>query len=419
MSEPARIDSGVSLLAVLATAAALPIFVARAARRIAIVRALVLVGCLAVPTLVGWLDVTRLSFGYYRDERHHIAPIFYAGYALLLILPVVVLISWQPRVRRWLESPELPRRASIVIGVLIGAGFTFLASRPLWMVAHGKYSEAVVGLQQSAGDTIDGGRSYDEQTVHWLAQYFGWPVVVLGVVGYVLLVRRCLRNRSLPTLGPITVGLAMSLLYLWGSQITPDQPWAMRRFVPVVLPIMVIAATYALGVLFRQSAVLIRAAAVALAAVAIVLPAIVTAPMATAREEVPQLTQVNRICAQVGRHGAVLDVDAPSVTSYGQTVRSYCGVPSLGLDGPSPAQLAQVRIAVNDHGRTLFLLSTDVTKIPYVDGMKPASPFSVVDTTRWPSVLHGPPSDVDHEQVTVYLATVRADGLAEPIPPPG
>ena len=38
----------------------------------------------------------------------------------------------------------------------------------------------------------------------------------------------------------------MSALYLWTSEVAPDQPWAMRRYVPVVLPLMLIAAGAAL-----------------------------------------------------------------------------------------------------------------------------------------------------------------------------
>jgi hypothetical protein len=417
MSAPARIDSDVSLLAVVVTAAAFPLFASRATRRVATMRALALVGGAIGPTLIGWLDVTQLSYGYYRDERHHIMPIFYVGYGLLVLLPLLVLLSWHPGVRRRLGSPDLGRRATRWTGVLIGAGFVFLASRPLWMVAHGHYNQTVVDLQRQAGETVDGARTYDEQTVHWLAQYLGWPVVILGSVGYFLLVRRCLRTRSVAAIGTITVGVAMSLLYLWGSQITPDQPWAMRRYVPIVLPVLIIAATYTVRVLLRRAVPVIRVFAVVLAVAAVVVPAAVSAPMAGAREEVPQLVQVDRICAQVGPRGAVLEVDASAQTSYGQTIRSYCNVPSLGLLAAQPAQLAEVRTAVASHQRVLYLLSTDVTKIRFVDGMQPSAPFSAVRTTRWPSVLHHPPSGVAYEQVVVYLATVREDGLAEPVMP--
>jgi hypothetical protein len=110
----------------------------------------------------------------------------------------------------------------------------------------------------------------------------------------------------------------------------------------------------------------------------------------------------------------VLAVDDSALTSYSQTIHSYCNVPSYGLVGAAPAQLVQVRAAVAAHQRVLYLLSTDPTKIHFA-GSPPAAPFSEVTTTRWPSVLHGPPTAVDHEHVAVYLATVRSDGLAEPV----
>lgn len=416
-SVPARIDSNVIMLAVLVTAAAFPMFASVASRRIAAWRAVALVAGAAVPTLIGWLDVSRLSFGYYRDQRAHIVPIFYVYYFLLVALPLLVLISWHPRVRSCFTAPGFVRRLALIVGALIVAGFAFLASRPLWMTTRGFDNSSIADLQRRAGEVVDGARTYNEQTVHWLAQYFGWPLVLLGVVGYVLLLRRSLRTGSLATIGTITVGLAMSLLYLWKSQVTPDQPWAMRRYVPVVLPVMVIAAAYTLCVLLRQRAWTIRVGAVILALVAVVVPTVVTAPMATAREEVPQLAQVNRICAEVGSNGAVLTVDPPSQTSYAQTLRSYCNVPSIGLIGASPAELAQVRTAVASHQRILYLLSTDASKIQFAPGTAPSKPLSVVRTTRWPSVLHHPPTGVDHERVAVYLATVRPDGLAVPVTP--
>ena len=131
-----------------------------------------------------------------------------------LILPPVVLISWQPRVRQWLHSPELPRRAGYVAGGLIAVGFVVLASRPLWMVDHQNHNNDLAALQRKAGDTVDIARSYNEQTVHRLAQYYGWPVVVLGAIGYILLVRRCLRTRTLAPLAMITVGPSAGMIPL-------------------------------------------------------------------------------------------------------------------------------------------------------------------------------------------------------------
>ncbi len=417
LAAPVRIDSDVGLLAIPVAAAALLVFAAPERRRLVAVRCAALLGAMAVPILVGWLDVTHLARGYYHDERHHIVPIFYAGFALLVILPVVVAVSWRPAVRRLLAAPSLPQRATVAAGVLIAATFAFLVSRPLWLTARGQYLGGIMEVQRRAGETPDGNRSYTENTVKWLAMYLGWPTVLLGVVGYFLLVRRSIRTRSLAMVGMLTAGLALTLLYLVSAQITPDQPWASRRYVPVVIPLLVIASAYTLCVLLRRPAAWLRAAAVAGALAMIVLPALVTGPLAGLREEVPQLAQVKRVCAQVAPGGALVEVEGTAWTSYGQTFRSYCNVPTIGLDRPTPEQLAVVRQAVASHGQTLYVLSTNPTAIHLVAGAAPA-PFSEVQTTRWPSTLYNPPTHAAHEAVAVYLATVRPDGLAEPVVTP-
>ena len=141
--------------------------------------------------------------------------------------------------------------AAIALRSWLVAAFAFLASRPLWLVAHGGgldlYLEQV---QRQAGDPIDIARTYAEQSVSWQALYFGWPTVVLAVGGYVLLLRRFLRERDYALLGLLTMGLSLSALYLWAPEITPDQVYAARRYVPVIMPALLIAAAYALRFVF-------------------------------------------------------------------------------------------------------------------------------------------------------------------------
>lgn len=418
MAAPVRIDSNVSMLAVEGAAAVLLVFAPPGRRRRVAGQVGALFAAAALPILLGWLDVTRLAFGYYRDERHHIVPIFEVGAVLLVLLPLVVLIGWHPSVRRRIAAPAFPQRAVAVAGVLIAATFAFLASRPLWMVAHGKYLSAVPEIQRRAGDAPDGTRTYTEHTVSWLAMYLGWPTVVLGVIGYFLLLRRAVRRRSLATVGMLAVGLTLTLLYLVSAQITPDQPWAMRRYVPVVIPLLLIAASYTLAALYRYRGWArtgwVRGVAAAGAVIMLAYPIVVTAPVAGIREEVPQLAQVRRLCAVVSPHGAVVLADR-TAWSYMQTMRSYCGVPAIGLIGASPSMLTDVRQSAAEHGRQLYLIATNPAAITFAPLAAPSVPYSQVRTTRWPSTLHSPPSGPDYEQVAVYLATVRPDGFAEPV----
>jgi hypothetical protein len=180
------------------------------------------------------------------------------------------------------------------------------------------------------------------------------------------------------------------------------------------MPLLVVAAVYAIRELLRQRARWVRVVGVAGAVAALVVPAVVTAPVAGVREEAGQLALVHSICAQVGSRGAVLEVDEPARGGYAQTMRSYCGVPSIGLPGATPAQLAQVRQNVQARGLTLYALALDAQSIPFVGGQAPP-PFYAVTTTRWASTLHGPPTKAAKEPVTVYLARVRPDGFAEPL----
>jgi hypothetical protein len=236
--------------------------------------------------------------------------------------------------------------------------------------------------------------------------------VVFAVAGYVLLLRRFLRGRDYVLLGFLVMGLSLSALYLWTPQITPDQIYAARRFVPVIMPALVVAAAFALRSIADRFGRRGRILAVVGALVMIVIPIVVTVPAFTIREEVPQLSQVDAICTAVGRSGAVLELDQSTQYSYQQTIRSYCNVPTLGLPkGATPAELARIRTALSASGRALFVLSASPKGIEFETGGGAPKVFSSVRTTRWPSTLHTAPSKAAIEVVTVYLGSVGPDGL--------
>ena len=155
-----------------------------------------------------------------------------------------------------------------------------------------------------------------------------------------------------------------------------------------------------------------RALAVIGALTVLVYPTVVTAPAFTIREEVPQLAQVDAICAAVGRSGAVVELDQSTQYSYQQTIRSYCNVPSLGLPHEvKPAELAAVRASVLAHGRTLYALMSSTKGITFNEAATgPPEPFSSARTTRWPSTLSTAPTKPIIEVVTVFLGRVDPDG---------
>jgi len=413
----ARIDSDVSLLALLVVAVTLLAVAPPGTRVAATGRIAAMLGAAVPMVVLGWLDVTRLSSGYYRDERHQILPIGLAAVGLCVLGAAVVGVAWVPSIRARLSTPRLWLLTGRWAAGLVVAAFVLLLSRPLWLQAHGRYNSGLRGTQELLGLPVDGTRLYNEHTLNWQAMYFGWPTVVLAVIGYVLLLHRVIRHRELALLGVLTMGLAMSVLYLWSAEITPDQPWAMRRYLPVVIPVLLVAAVAALRMFWMRATPVLRLLAGLGGVVLVGAPLLVTAPVATLREEVPQLSQVRALCAAITPNGAVVAVDNGARESYLQTVRSYCDVPAIGLIHAQAGQLAAMRTSVEQSGRTLYALSTDVTVMRFADSSTPA-PFHSVTTSRWPSTIDTAPRKAASEVVTVYLATVRPDGLLVEVPPP-
>jgi len=414
-----RVDSYGALLAIVIAAIGVAAIAGAGERLAAVLRAVALVAGALVPGVVGWLDLTQLSREYYGQLRHNIMLQLLALFALVVAGPVLAWLAWRPGLRARLGTDTARRRITITIAVVLVASFAFLASRPLWQETHlALLNVNLENMQRASNVAVDGTRTYNEQTVNWQAMYLGWPTVVLGVAGYALLAAALVRRRAYALVGTLSMGLIMSGLYLWNCEITPDQPWAMRRYVPAVIPLLLLAAAAAVRALWSWQRAL--AWARLLAAVAGVLmvavPLVVTQPMAHVRDEAGQLGQLRAICAAVGHRGAVVEVDPSARDGYGQAIRSYCGVPTIAFIGATPAQLARMKATAGAHGRILYVLSQDYHETRYAT-TGTIAPFSSVTVSRWPNVINQPPASASHQTTVVFLSTVDDDGLAHAVRP--
>ncbi len=95
----------------------------------------------------------------------------------------------------------------------------------------------LVGLRQAAqGLAVDPTRQYSEESLRWISWYVGPLALALAIVGAGVLVHWALVRRQ-PAETVLLLFLAFAgAIYLWDPSITPEQMWAMRRFVPLVLP---------------------------------------------------------------------------------------------------------------------------------------------------------------------------------------
>jgi hypothetical protein len=230
----------------------------------------------------------------------------------------------------------------------------------------------------------------------------------------------------------------MSVLYLYNSEVAPDQPWAMRRYIPVVIPLFLVAAGAALRCAWgwtggrwggARRILVVRPLVVAGLLFVVTFPLAVSWPVRHLREERGQLAQLNAICDAVGKDGAIIETDEPTIFGYGQSVRSFCDVPAIGLTFATPDQLAGVAAAVRAHGRIPYVLGQcDVAppalppcSNPDGTGRTKAPALSVVRVDRWPNKINAVPGSADimlfQQQYAVWLSTLDEAGRAQPVAP--
>ena len=286
---------------------------------------------------------------------------------------------------------RVARAGPWLLGGAVLLGFALLTSRPLWLVARQPPNDPgvyVVGaLQLRQGLVVDGGRTYDEASLQWVAWWVGVPALVLALGAAVVLAHRLGvvlgDGQPLPGwLAPAVVGVASTALTLYRPGITPDHPWADRRLVSVVLPAVLLLATAALAHLPRHfprhfpalaslSAVmgphnphLVRQVRVVVGVGLLLGPAAwATWPVAGQRTERGQVEAVRRACAAFGPLDTAILVDSRAANEWPQVLRGVCEVPSLVIRPRKgrldAAAVRQVAAAISAAGRRPVLVTAE------------------------------------------------------------
>jgi hypothetical protein len=186
-------------------------------------------------------------------------------------------------------------------------------------------------------------------SLHWFSAYFGVTGIVAGCVGFVVLAARARRgNLSAAAVFLVTVPVAVA--YVARPSITPDLPWALRRYLPVVIPGLMIAITVALVASWNLSRTLRTAVARGTAGIAVVIAlalvvgpsAAAAVPFARARAQHGALDGIHQICDVIGDDSAVFVYNAGLVyLELPGAIFSFCGVAtgrSRGVDLPKLAR---------------------------------------------------------------------------------
>lgn len=348
---------------------------------------------------LGLLELAIDSPEYLYDLRHEAIELVAAT---LVAAAIGVLVLAGPPWRR--IAGYLATRARLFGGaaaglvVLIGAT---LASRPLWF--------------QAAGMTAGSSQSFDAQSVTWIAMYYSWVVVAAAVLGLAFALRSALIRREPNLLAALTIISAPSLLYLVNISITPDQLWAMRRFLPVTIPGFLLLAAWLFRALVswlvaKRSPARVAAtvAACAIAAAGFGFPIVTwtSSTLFTSVESGGQLGQVQAMCSlSAGR--PVVIIGGPPVTLT-PAVESICGVPAVGYNTRlTSAQLRSIAAAYGRRQPVLFV--ADSAEVPWAGGTAPA-PYTRATITHWPQVFNTRPKTPTIQRSSWLAGTIDASG---------
>jgi hypothetical protein len=365
-------------------------------------------------------------------------------------------------------------RVPVLKGILEGLAMALpvavllaFAVRPTVQVTRGGtdpyFIRYVADLQHLAGLPVDGRQQYYEQTLNWVIWYVGVPAVLLACVGMALLCRRCLRAllrwRDAATPAARFWGLPLLIfgwsvgVALWDPAIFPDQPWASRRLVPVVLPGVICLALWVCSrIRLRASefgaGVVAGGVVSSCCVLALGLPAAVTtfdpgyvavssgssgvaaAPPAAATASpaassgssaaaVPKRLAVRgmalratyrgeeyavtRLCSAIGPSASVVIVDTVTATWFTQVVRGMCDMPTARMDGAPTSAVEQVLTDIERTGRRPVLLGSTSGSV----ALAGVVPQQVVNLTTMQDahVLKGPPAAPWPITYTVWMAS--------------
>jgi hypothetical protein len=340
---------------------------------------------------------------------------------------------------RWL--PDLC--AVLAVAAIVG-----LAIRPYLQTvrgpATGPVANFVASLQRLEHLPVAPGRLYAEDTLYWVIWYVGLPAVLLGGFGLALLVRRCLRplfswRDHQPSFAariwalPLAVICCGSAAVLWQPETVPDQPWASRRLVPLVIPGLILCAIWAAAWLREraQSRGASKTAASVVAAfciAALLVPTVATSfgfttnhsgkggalgvtadGLALKRTGPGEVGAVARLCSLLGPSASVVIVALPVAQQFSQVIRGMCGIPTGSMVG-QPADTVQSVLAGIEHaGRRPVLLGARPSQLYAYGG---GSPVRVLDlsTSQDPHTLTQPPTTLFPADYVIWMSSVGPVG---------
>jgi len=276
---------------------------------------------------------------------------------------------------------------------------------------------------------------YVQLTLHWVYWYLGGPAIALAAVGAAILGYGCLRGRWPAWALPLMMFCWSIVLFLYRPGITPDQPWASRRLVPMVLPGFITLAVWALawacgkirrgevpwasraaalpGWLTGSRRGLIAAGVASVCALLLLVPTAAGARgTALKRTYTGQVGAVYGLCDQIPSDASVLIVDGPLADRMSEVIRGMCNVPvarfpdntNVYKDPAAPtATVANAIASIERIGRKPVLLAGNTNELaPFTGEGTVTHPVNLKSTMDGRYLLTKP-YNIGKEDLSIWM----------------
>ncbi len=315
-----------------------------------------LVPALALGAAVAVADLVILSPSYWRAQDRRLTMV------ALLVGASTLVAAFAPRLVRIASSVLAPHRrriaATVTVVLFVAAGFVFLI-RPFGPTAHtttGRNDYLAILLARE-GHLPDPTRTMAESTGLWLWWYLG-PLLVAGVVGFVMLTRRALLRYRPESVLLLTMTGVTGAIYLWRPSINPLHIWAMRRFLPVVIPGLTLLGVVALAALagrFRGRAVGVIGVVAVLVALS---PGLRTIEVPRTTEIPGAYDLVAAVCRDLPANAALFAETSSQPLVWGVALRVICDRPVVVTQ---PDRLPALMGAAADAGYDVLWFGVECT----------------------------------------------------------